>query len=99
MTLPEISNKYSIFVEHRFMEKIVMSGERPLSLLYNSRNSTVLVRLRGGRMLRGVLRGFDTHMNLILDESEEILEDGTTKARGTIVVRGDNVVLIAPVPR
>jgi len=81
------------------MEKIVMSGERPLSLLYNSRNSTVLVRLRGGRMLRGVLRGFDTHMNLILDESEEILEDGTTKARGTIVVRGDNVVLIAPVPR
>ncbi len=76
-----------------------MSGERPLTILYNSRNSLVLVRLRGGRQVRGILRGFDAHMNLILDDAEEILEDGSTKSRGTIVVRGDNVVFIAPVPR
>ncbi|MGQ4915547.1 MAG: LSm family protein [Candidatus Asgardarchaeia archaeon] len=76
-----------------------MSGEKPLNLLYNVRRSLVLVRLRGNRLLRGILRGFDTHMNLILDEADEILEEGNTKPRGTIVVRGDNVVLIAPAPR
>ena len=76
-----------------------MGSEMCIRDRYNSRNTLVLVRLRGGRQVRGILRGFDTHMNLILDEAEEILEEGNTKPRGTIVVRGDNVVFIAPVPR
>ncbi|MCD6380961.1 MAG: small nuclear ribonucleoprotein [Candidatus Odinarchaeota archaeon] len=75
-----------------------MSGEKPLSILYNVRNTMVLVRLRGNKQVRGILRGFDTHMNLILENAEEILED-STKPRGTLIIRGDNVVLIAPASR
>jgi len=36
-------------------------------------------------------------MNLVLDESEEIHEDGNTRKLGIIVIRGDNVIMISPV--
>ncbi|HXP49272.1 MAG TPA: LSM domain-containing protein, partial [Bacteroidia bacterium] len=38
------------------------------------------------------------HMNLLLEESVEILDDGKSNDLGTIVVRGDNVVIISPPP-
>ena len=47
--------------------------------------------------LRGKLMGFDQHMNLILDSSEEFGEE-SNKTLGTIVVRGDNVIMISPPP-
>jgi small nuclear ribonucleoprotein len=37
-------------------------------------------------------------MNLLLDSSEEIPTEGETKSLGSIVVRGDNVVMISPPP-
>ena len=86
-----------------------MSGQRPLTLLESSVDSIVLVKLRGNRQLRGTLYGFDVHMNLILTDSDEIVESqdvdeanittSTPIPRGTIIVRGDNVILIAPSPR
>ncbi|MFB5615090.1 MAG: LSM domain-containing protein, partial [Candidatus Nitrosomaritimum yanchengensis] len=51
-----------------------------------------------GKTLRGSLLGFDQHMNLLLDSSEEIPTEGDSKTLGTIVVRGDNVVMISPPP-
>ncbi|MEM3107554.1 MAG: LSm family protein, partial [Candidatus Nitrosotenuis sp.] len=58
----------------------------------------VLIKLKGGKTIRGNLRGFDQHMNLLLDGSEEIPSEGEAKSIGTIVVRGDNVVMISPPP-
>jgi small nuclear ribonucleoprotein len=37
-------------------------------------------------------------MNLLLEDSVEILDDGKTNDLGMIVVRGDNVVIISPPP-
>ena len=59
-------------------------------------NSNVFVRLKGHREFRGQLQGYDMHMNLVLDNAEEILNDNTTKKFGTIIVRGDNVIFISP---
>ena len=75
-----------------------MSGQKPLALLESSADSIVLVKLRGNRKIRGTLYGFDAHMNLILHNSEE-LEENATIPRGTIIVRGDNVIIIAPSPK
>ena len=58
----------------------------------------VLIKLKGGKVIRGVLHGFDQHMNLLLDDSVEILNEGKSADLGTIVVRGDNVVIISPPP-
>ncbi|MHA1238841.1 MAG: LSM domain-containing protein [Candidatus Odinarchaeia archaeon] len=82
-----------------------MSGQRPLDLLGRSLDKNVLVKLKGGRGLRGKLVGFDQHMNLILDEAEEIYEGEEAEEEnmeprklGMVIVRGDNVIIISPPP-
>jgi small nuclear ribonucleoprotein len=67
-----------------------------IKVLDESVGKIVLIKLKGGKVIRGNLQGFDQHMNLLLEQSEEILEDGKTNSLGTIVVRGDNVIIISP---
>ncbi len=65
-------------------------------LLSNSIGNVVLVKLKGGREVRGKLKSYDQHLNLVLEDAEEIKENGNTRRLGTIVIRGDNVILISP---
>ncbi len=75
-----------------------MSVDMAVKVLDESINQVVLIKLKGGKTIRGNLLGFDQHMNLLLDSSEEIPAEGDSKGLGTIVVRGDNVVMISPPP-
>ena len=76
-----------------------MSVDMAVKVLDESINQIVLIKLRGGKTIRGNLLGFDQHMNLLLDSSEEIpAEGGDSDVLGSIVVRGDNVVMISPPP-
>lgn len=70
-------------------------GNRPLDILNNALNKSVLIRLKGTREFRGELQGYDMHMNLVLSNAEEIKETESRKL-GTVVVRGDNIVFISP---
>ena len=70
--------------------------KRPLDILDQVLNrQPVIVSLKGGREFRGVLQGYDVHMNLVLDKAEEI-EEGKSRNVGTLIVRGDNVIYISP---
>jgi small nuclear ribonucleoprotein len=69
---------------------------RPLDVLNNALNSPVIVRLKGGREFRGSLRGYDMHMNLVLDNAEEIKEGEIIRSLGTVIIRGDTVVFVSP---
>ncbi|RLI64065.1 MAG: RNA-binding protein, partial [Candidatus Gerdarchaeota archaeon] len=71
--------------------------DRPMDLLTLSLNKIVLVKLKGGRQLRGKLINYDAHLNLTLDDAEEILEE-ENNSLGTIILRGDNVIIISPPP-
>ncbi len=75
-----------------------MSVDMAVKVLDASINKVVLIKLKGGKTIRGNLHGFDQHMNLLLEQSEEIPSEGDAKSLGTIVVRGDNVVMISPPP-
>jgi small nuclear ribonucleoprotein len=76
-----------------------MSGQRPLDILGRSVDKNVLVTLKGGKGIRGRLVGFDQHMNLVLADAEEIGEnDEPCKSLGSVIVRGDNVIIISPPP-
>jgi small nuclear ribonucleoprotein len=55
--------------------------------------------LKGGKSLRGRLKGFDQHLNLVLEETDDTTSSENVKKLGLIIVRGDNVVLISPPPR
>lgn len=51
--------------------------KRPLEILDQVLNrQPVIVSLKGGREIRGVLQGYDVHMNLVLDKAEEEGENG-----------------------
>jgi len=75
-----------------------MSVDMAVKVLDESINKIVLIKLKGNKTIRGNLLGFDQHMNLLLDQAEEILSDGDSKSLGSLVVRGDNVVMISPPP-
>ena len=70
-----------------------------VKVLDESINKVVLIKLKGNKTISGSLLGFDQHMNLLLDQSEEIPSEGDTKSLGSIVVRGDNVIMISPPPK
>lgn len=63
------------------------------------------VKLMGGRLVTGILKGYDQLMNLVLDETVEYLrepEDPTvimkdkTRELGLIVIRGTVLLSLSP---
>jgi small nuclear ribonucleoprotein (snRNP)-like protein len=46
-------------------------SEMTTQILEESLSKIVLVRLKGGKSLRGRLKGYDQHLNLVLEETEE----------------------------
>jgi len=74
-------------------------SEMTTQLLEESLGKIVLVRLKGGKSLRGKLKGFDQHLNLVLEETEDTTDGENVRKLGVIIVRGDNVIIISPPPR
>jgi small nuclear ribonucleoprotein len=80
-----------------------LNAAKPMELLQISIGSQVLVELKGRKKIKGRLRGFDQHVNLILEDAEEISFDPETEEQtvvtiDTVIVRGDNVVIVSPPP-
>jgi small nuclear ribonucleoprotein len=78
--------------------QIMDKMQKPLDLLQRSLNKTILLRLRGNREVRGILRSYDAHLNLVLEDAEILgsVNGEPSEHLGKIVLRGDNVVLISP---
>jgi len=70
-----------------------MSLDIPTSL-NNSKNKIVLLRMRDDKTIQGILQSFDVHLNLTLDDAEEILDSKEVKL-GKILLRGSNIVVIS----
>ena len=74
-------------------------SEMTTEILEQNLSKIVLVRLKGGKSLRGRLKGFDQHLNLVLEETEDTTDGEKVRKLGVIIVRGDNVIIISPPPR
>lgn len=57
------------------------------------------VRLNANRKVRGVLRGYDQFMNLVLEDTEEVVSDSEVNELGMVVIRGNSVVEIESLDR
>ena len=64
------------------------------TLMSNSKNKSVLLRLRNNKTIIGNLLDFDVHMNLSLDDAEDVTDEKPQKL-GKILLRGDNVLIVS----
>ncbi|KAG6861796.1 hypothetical protein C0995_011676 [Termitomyces sp. Mi166 len=69
-------------------------------------NERIRVKFTGGREVKGILKGYDQLLNLVLDEVEEELQDVPlivaepephTRILGLVVLRGPTITLLSPV--
>ena len=73
-----------------------MEPLRPIDALNNARNKRVICELKGNKQIIGVLRAFDIHINISLEDAEERINGEVTRRLGNVFVRGDTIVFISP---
>jgi len=67
----------------------------PQEILENMMNKKITLLLKDKRELTGTLTGFDDYMNMVLQDTEEEMDD-VKRRLGMIILRGNNVVRISP---
>ncbi len=72
------------------------SFERPLDLLNKTKGKEVIVQLKNEKQLVGKLLAFDIHINIILDNTKEMINGELRKNLGLTFVRGDTIIFISP---
>ena len=69
---------------------------KPLNVLNQAVGKNVMVELKGRKEYRGVLDGYDPHMNVVLRNAEEYADGQLRRRLNVVIVRGDNVIYISP---
>ena len=64
------------------------------TLMTSCQGKTVLLRLRNTKTVQGTLIDFDIHMNLTLQNAEDITEEKPSSL-GKVLLRGDNILAIS----
>ncbi|MBC7218524.1 MAG: small nuclear ribonucleoprotein [Hadesarchaea archaeon] len=57
-------------------------------------NTVILVTAKDGRKFRGKLTSYDEHMNMVLEDTEELTEKGPIKHK-FVLLKGGNVTDIS----
>lgn len=70
--------------------------ERPLDLLNASKGKEVIIQLKNDRQFVGVLKAFDIHINIVLDNTKEMRDGEVKKSLGLTFLRGDTIIFISP---
>ena len=68
---------------------------RPLDVLDKAKGKRVIIKLKNGTQITGILQAFDLHLNLWLEEAVE-RKDETEIKLGSVIVRGDTIILVSP---
>jgi len=70
--------------------------QKPLAVLNKAISKQVIVELKANREYRGILDGYDPHMNLVIKNAEEFIKGEPVRKLDITIVRGDNVIYISP---
>ncbi len=64
------------------------------TLMNNSKDKIVLLRMKNSKTVQGTLKNFDIHMNLTLVDAEDISDEKSVKLE-TVLIRGDNILAVS----
>ncbi len=64
------------------------------TLMNNSKDKVVLLRMRNAKTIQGTLKEFDIHMNMTLEDAEDISDEKPEKL-GKVLIRGDNILAVS----
>ncbi len=64
------------------------------TLMNNSKDKIVLLRMKNTKTIQGRLKEFDIHMNLTLEDAEDVSNEKPEKL-GKILIRGDNILAVS----
>ncbi len=64
------------------------------TLMNNSKDKIVLLRMKNSKTIQGTLKNFDIHMNLTLVDAEDISDEKSVKLN-TVLIRGDNILAVS----
>ena len=67
------------------------------TVMANCQGKVILLRLRNTKTIQGSLIDFDIHMNLTLNNAEDITDEKHISL-GKILLRGDNILAISLPP-
>ncbi|MBU2523352.1 MAG: small nuclear ribonucleoprotein [Nanoarchaeota archaeon] len=70
--------------------------ERPLDLLNESKGKEILIELKDNKQLVGTLLAFDIHINIVVDNTKEIVNNEMKRSLGLSFVRGNTILWISP---
>jgi len=76
---------------------VIVMADEISTLMSSCQGKSVLLRLRNSKTIQGILIDFDIHMNLTLNNAEDITDEKHL-ALGKILLRGDNVLAISLPP-
>jgi len=64
------------------------------TLMNNSKDKIVLLRMKNSKTVQGTLKNFDIHMNLTLVDAVDISDEKSVKLN-TVLIRGDNILAVS----
>ena len=70
--------------------------ERPLDLLNESKGKEILIELKDGKQLVGKLLAFDIHINIVIDNAKELVNNELKRSLGLLFIRGNTILWISP---
>ena len=70
----------------------MINVQRPLDILGKSVNTNATVYLKNGGIVKGKLKSYDLHINIVLENAKFDKED---KEFQLIVIRGDNILFVS----
>ncbi|GBF36186.1 MAG TPA: small nuclear ribonucleoprotein [Methanothermococcus okinawensis] len=70
----------------------MINTQRPLDILGKAINTNVTVYLKDGSVVKGILKAYDIHINIVLENAKFNKEDREFQM---IVIRGDNIQFVS----
>ena len=74
----------------------MVEAARPLDALNRARDKRVIVDLKNNRQYIGILKAFDIHINVVLENAEEMSDGEVKRKLGVVFIRGDTITIISP---